>query len=289
MGPALITPTVHVEVQLSNFIAGNADTHEAVRNAVAEWLQRNYATIHVGKLTDFHDIEHSDIVREIHVADYTGPHEVTGYYSLPETKLDVQTYTLHSEFDTGERRIIKRDADGDGEQARIVALPNVAFNDEWDSLVFDDGLPSRLLRYLVRMVAMMGKPELNLATFNWNKICLLHGPPGSGKSTLCRALAQKLSIRLGDLFPRATLIEINANAMLSKYFGESGKLIGSTFDQVMDIAKDRLNFVVVVIDEVETIASSRQRVSTSVECNDGLRVCTVCSQPSPRSMVLDTC
>lgn len=274
-GPALITPIVHVEVHLSQSLAGNADTHEAVRKAVAEWLQCNYAAVHVGKLTEFHDIEHSDVIRAIHVADYTGPDEVTGYYPLPETKLDVQTYILRSELDSGERRIIKRDGDGDGEQARIVALPNVAFNDEWDSLVFDHGLPSRLLRYLVRMVAMMGKPGLNLATFNWNKICLLHGPPGSGKSTLCRALAQKLSIRLGDLFPKATLIEINANSMLSKYFGESGKLIGSTFEQVVDVAKDRQNFVVVVIDEVETVASSRQRVTTSGECNDGLRVCIV--------------
>lgn len=60
--------------------------------------------------------------------------------------------------------------------------------------------------------------------------------------------------------------------MLSKYFGESGKLIESTFDQVEAMAKDRSKLVVVVIDEVETIASSRQRVSSSGECNDGLRV-----------------
>jgi len=60
--------------------------------------------------------------------------------------------------------------------------------------------------------------------------------------------------------------------MLSKYFGESGKLIESTFDQVETVAKDRSKLVVVVIDEVETIASSRQRVSSSDECNDGLRV-----------------
>jgi SpoVK/Ycf46/Vps4 family AAA+-type ATPase len=60
--------------------------------------------------------------------------------------------------------------------------------------------------------------------------------------------------------------------MLSKYFGESGKLIESTFDQVEAMAKDRSKLVVVVIDEVETIASSRQRISSSGECNDGLRV-----------------
>jgi SpoVK/Ycf46/Vps4 family AAA+-type ATPase len=81
---------------------------------------------------------------------------------------------------------------------------------------------------------------------------------------------------LGDTFPKATLVEINANAMLSKYFGESGKLIESTFDKVQSLARDPMKFVVVVIDEVETIASSRQRVSSSGECSDGLRVSAFC-------------
>jgi hypothetical protein len=192
-GPVLIAPTLHVEVQLSRSTAGAAEAHAVTRKSVAEWLQNNYATAHVGKLDNFHDIEHSESILSVHIADYTGPPEATGYYTLADTKLDVQTYVLRSEQDTGERRNIKRDGEGEAAQARIIALPNVVLNEDWDSLVFDDGLPSRLLRYLVRMVAMMGKPGLNLATFNWNKICLLHGPPGSGKSTLCRALAQKAS------------------------------------------------------------------------------------------------
>jgi hypothetical protein len=192
VAPVLITPTLHVEVQLSRSVAGNTAVHAVTRKAVAEWLQSNYATAHVGRLDDFQDIENSAIIRSIHVADYTGPNDVTGYYSVAEAKLDVQTYVLRPEQDTGERRSIKQNGDGEGAQARIIALPNVVLNEDWDSLVFDDGLPSRVLRCLVRMVAMMSKPGLNLATFNWNKMCLLHGPPGSGKSTLCRALAQKV-------------------------------------------------------------------------------------------------
>jgi hypothetical protein len=267
--PVLITATLHVEVQLSNSSVGTPETQAKIRAEVTDLIQSNYDTVNLGRLED---LEHSPNIRSIVVADYTGPPEATGYYPIVGTALNVQTYVLRSEDDKGDRRSIKRDGDGEGTQARTIALPNVVLHDDWDSLVFDNGLPSRLLRYLVRMVGMMGKPGLNIATFNWNKICLLHGPPGSGKSTLCRALAQKLSIRLGDMFPKATLVEINANAMLSKYFGESGKLIESTFEKVQSLAKDHAKLIVVVIDEVETIASSRQRSSSSGECSDGLRV-----------------
>jgi len=100
---------------------------------------------------------------------------------------------------------------------------------------------------------------------------LVIGPPGSGKSTLCRALAQKLSIRLGDVFANTVLVEINTNQMLSKYFGESGKLISATFDQIQTMAQDQATLVCVVMDEVETIAGSRERSTTSNECHDGLR------------------
>jgi hypothetical protein len=273
VAPVLITATLHVEVQLSNSAAGTPEAHAKTRAEVADLIQSNYDTVNLGRLED---LGHLPNIRSIVIADYTGPPEATGYYPIAGTALDVQTYVLRPEDDKGDRRSIKRDGDNEGTQARVIGLPNVVLNDDWDSLVFDDGLPSRLLRYLVRMVGMMGKQGLNLATFNWNKICLLHGPPGSGKSTLCRALAQKLSIRLGDTFPKATLVEINANAMLSKYFGESGKLIESTFDKVQSLARDPAKFVVVVIDEVETIASSRQRVSSSGECSDGLRVSAFC-------------
>jgi hypothetical protein len=271
--PVLITATLHVEVQLSNSAARTPEAQAKTRAEVTDLIQSNYDTVHLGRLEDLGQLPN---IRSVVIADYTGPPEATGYYPIAGTALDVQTYVLRSEDDKGDRRSIRRDGDNEGTQARVIALPNVVLNDDWDSLVFDDALPSRLLRYLVRMVGMMGKPGLNLATFNWNKICLVHGPPGSGRSTLCRALAQKLSIRLGDTFPKATLVEINANAMLSKYFGESGKLIESTFDKVQSLARDPMKFVVVVIDEVEAIASSRQRVSSSGECSDGLRVSVFC-------------
>jgi len=207
----------------------------------------------------------------VEIADYTGPENKTGYYDLRHVELDVQAYVLVTEDDTDPSRTIEQGEADDLPKARILQLPNAALNEEWSSLVFDDALPARLLRYLVRMLSMMSQPGLNLSTFNWNRLCLLHGPPGSGKSTLCRALAQKLSIRLGNIFTKSILVEINTNAMLSKYFGESGKLIGAMFERIYSLAQNRSTLVCVVMDEVETIAGSRTRSTNGSECNDGLR------------------
>ena len=179
---------------------------------------------------------------------------------------------LRTEADVDQRRSISQTSTEEIPQVRALALPNVDLSEAWNSLVFDDALPARLLRYLVRMVGMMRQGDLNLSTFNWNRLCLLHGPPGSGKSTLCRALAQKLSIRLGNVFEKSVLIEINTNAMLSKFFGESGKNIGTTFERIYNASQDPNCLICVVMDEVETIAGSRERSTSGLECSDGLRV-----------------
>lgn len=211
------------------------------------------------------------IIDQIIVTDYTGPPTATSFHKVDEVELDVQSYSLKSEKDLShgnKRRSIGDDEDEDGPQMRLLSLPNVLLKDEWSSLIFDDALPSRLLRYLTRMLGVMKQPGLNLATFNWNRLCLLHGPPGSGKSTLCRALAQKLSIRLNSTFPSAILVETNTNSLLSKYFGESGKLISALFDEVQSLAQSPSTLVCVVMDEVETIAGSREKATSGGDCNE---------------------
>jgi hypothetical protein len=84
----------------------------------------------------------------------------------------------------------------------------------------------------------------------WNHVILLHGPPGTGKTSLCKALAHKLAIRLGDRFPTAQLIEINAHSLFSRWFSESGKLVHKLFSHIREIVDDEECLVVLLIDEV---------------------------------------
>lgn len=222
-------------------------------------------------LTNLDGFKNDKLISSVEIADYTGPFNKTGHYDVQTMRLDVQCYVLKSEECDSPRRNINQTHGDELPKANVIHLPNSTFNDAWGSLIYDDALPARLLRYLVRMMNMVSRQGLNLSTFNWNRLCLLYGPPGSGKSTLCRALAQKLSIRLGSVFERSVLVDINTNAMLSKYFGESGKLIGTTFERIYNMAQDRKMLVCVVMDEVETIAGSRTNSTRGSECGDSLR------------------
>lgn len=274
----LLKPTLHVEVLVKGDIFSKIQLQE-LQNEVAVRLTENYNRVEVGQKVDgFENILHEDRLGGVEIAGFTGQENSTGFYELQKADLDVQAYLVKGDQ---LRRSINQSSGDETSHARILPLPNAALHEEWNSLVFDDGLPARLLRYLVRMTGMMRQPGLNLSTFNWNRLCLLHGPPGSGKSTLCRALAQKVSIRLSSCFSKFTLVEINTNDMLSKYFGESGKLVGNTFDRIAAMAQERDSLVYVIMDEIETIAGSRENATSSNECRDGLRVGASRSQAVP--------
>jgi SpoVK/Ycf46/Vps4 family AAA+-type ATPase len=101
---------------------------------------------------------------------------------------------------------------------------------------------------------------------------LLHGNPGTGKTSLCRALAQKLAIRLQNRFPSATLLELNTQVLFSKYFGESVSLVNQAFHRVLELAHDPKTLVCLLIDEIESIAGSRERAIQSNEVGDVVRV-----------------
>ncbi|XP_075504992.1 pachytene checkpoint protein 2 homolog isoform X1 [Primulina tabacum] len=150
-------------------------------------------------------------------------------------------------------------------------LPANEFDGLWESLIYESGLKQRLLRYAASALLFTEK-GVNPFLVSWNRIVLLHGPPGTGKTSLCKALAQKLSIRLSSRYPQCQLIEVNAHSLFSKWFSESGKLVAKLFSKIQEMVEEENNLVFVLIDEVESLAAARKAALSGSEPSDSIRV-----------------
>ncbi|XP_021888837.1 pachytene checkpoint protein 2 homolog [Carica papaya] len=150
-------------------------------------------------------------------------------------------------------------------------LPAKEFDGMWESLIYESGLKQRLLRYASSALLFTEK-GVDPFLVSWNRIILLHGPPGTGKTSLCKALAQKLSIRLNSRYPQCQLVEVNAHSLFSKWFSESGKLVAKLFQKIQEMVEEENNLVFVLIDEVESLAAARKAALSGSEPSDSIRV-----------------
>lgn len=84
----------------------------------------------------------------------------------------------------------------------ISYLPGTTFEGQWESLYFGNNIKERLYSYATislkiarfKQTGDSNQEDITTLITN-NKLLLVHGPPGTGKTTLCKALCQKLSVR----------------------------------------------------------------------------------------------
>jgi len=150
-------------------------------------------------------------------------------------------------------------------------LPAREFHGMWENLIFDTDVKQQLLNY-AQTTLLFSDKSVDANIISWNRVVLLHGPPGTGKTSLCKALAQKLSIRLSKRFRYGQLIEINSHSLFSKWFSESGKLVMKMFQRIEELITDPEALVFVLIDEVESLTAARSAAMSGSEPSDAIRV-----------------
>ncbi|XP_055546823.1 pachytene checkpoint protein 2 homolog [Wyeomyia smithii] len=187
--------------------------------------------------------------------------------NTPRTDLQLYTYQLHD--GSGEEETIEQDGD-EVQIANHWLLPAREFHGLWESLLFEGTIKEDLLSFM-QTTMLFSKQNVNSNLVACNRLVLLHGPPGTGKTSLCKALAQKLAIRMIDHYRHAHLIEINSHSLFSKWFSESGKLVQKVFGQIHEICQQRTSLVCVLVDEVESIVFARESISNN-EPSDSIRV-----------------
>jgi pachytene checkpoint protein 2 len=142
--------------------------------------------------------------------------------------------------------------------ASVHVLPADHHDGPWDSIVVPDGTRERLLG--TALVAMMHGRRLGALPAPPSGLIVLAGPPGTGKTTLCRGLAQAAALAVAKR-GATTFLEIDPHAMPSEMLGESQRnVVRLLRDVVPELAGPRPHLVV-LIDEVESFAVRRSLAS----------------------------
>lgn len=135
---------------------------------------------------------------------------------------------------------------------RWTVLPQPSWREWWDRIYIDPDLKSRLRAYA--NFALRHRAEFSPVGLPVHGMMLLHGPPGTGKSSLARGLAEIVAEDLGS---EVIFAEVDPHALPSQMLGESQRNAANLLEKSLPELASRGAPVIVVIDEVNSLVTSR--------------------------------
>ncbi|KAI3932933.1 hypothetical protein MKW92_048583 [Papaver armeniacum] len=145
---------------------------------------------------------------------------------------------------------------GDEEQTKLRAGLNSAIIREKPNVKWNDvaGLESAKQALQEAVILPVKFPQFFTGKRRPWRAFLLYGPPGTGKSYLAKAVATEAD---------STFFSISSSDLVSKWMGESEKLVSNLFQMARDSAPS-----IIFIDEIDSLCGQRGREMRGVGTND---------------------
>jgi AAA+ superfamily predicted ATPase len=136
-------------------------------------------------------------------------------------------------------------------------LPDPEFIAQWDAVIVEAAQKDRLLSQAILNFTL--REKVNRANLPLHGLIVLHGPPGTGKTSLARGLAARTAEAIGKL-GQFRFIEVEPHALAGAALGKSQRAVRDLLGQTVAEQAER-GPLIVLLDEVETLAADRSRMS----------------------------
>ncbi|KAL9014106.1 MAG: hypothetical protein Q9173_001231 [Seirophora scorigena] len=244
-------------------------TSVKLEDNVQQWLRDRYAVLEIGqRICPTAPLEHVLSIDVVDLLQRDNHGAARATTPLADVELQIHTFRLHNLPATAlelrdESRSLEADADEDIQEtetlhAQVTMLPNVDLHGAWESLVFDDPINTRLLRFLMR-ISESRKGSIKEADQHQGSV----------------HIQVPARIKVEVLQPTGVttkLIDLDAAALFSKFFGESSKLVSRMFAKIEKMLDEEPNiFLCVMVDEIESLAGRRQHSTSGNEPKDSMR------------------
>ena len=136
-------------------------------------------------------------------------------------------------------------------------LPDPEFIAQWDAVIVESTQKDRLLSQAILNFTL--REKVNRASLPLHGLIVLHGPPGTGKTSLARGLAARTAEVIAKL-GQFRFIEVEPHALAGAALGRSQRAVSGLLGQTVAEQAER-GPLIVLLDEVETLAADRSRMS----------------------------